>query len=498
MEVAEQLQIRAKVVSATGYNNQFYRLKCQQGRNAFDAVGVLFINTDLSGTVCMLTGNWKTHPSFGTQFAFSHVEPEGSELYFFLSRICKGLGEALAAELVNFYGEDNLVEILNDRPKELLLFKGIGNARLSKIIESWAKYAPLKALSSLLIPYGVPSGQVVRIYNHMGDKAEKIIRENPYALTRIPGIGFKKADSIAMKLGVAHNDPFRIDSCIVYVMTNMAEDAGDTLVPPEKVWAQCLKELNGDVATMVNQVDVEARIKAIWESGELVEMGDMYALVSNYRCEKAILQILERRLNLPVQPIMWGKQLDDFIVEMAGVLGIPAFGPEQERAIRLLAEGHKSFVLAGYAGSGKSSISRALLTMLARKYGEKAICACALSGIASDRIRKLTGYHASTIHTTLKWRNGSFEYNSSNKLPFKVVLIDETSMVSIQIFLRLLEAVPDDAYLGILGDEGQISPIGAGAVLTNLVESGLLPMTKLTKIYRQSEDSRSEEHTSEL
>jgi len=165
------------------------------------------------------------------------------------------------------------------------------------------------------------------------------------------------------------------------------------------------------------------------------------------------------------------------------------FSEEQAAAIRLIAAGNRTIAVTGFAGTGKSTLSKALINLLLSKYDSEEVCCMALSGIASDRIRKTSGFKAATIHTTLGWKGNEFEHGADNLLGYRVVLLDESSMVNSSIMRRVIESVDRDAVLILMGDPGQLPPIGAGDPFRNIIESGIIPVARLTKIYRQSEDS---------
>ncbi|MDO3380431.1 SF1B family DNA helicase RecD2 [Geoalkalibacter halelectricus] len=492
MSQPASVTIKAKILTARRYNNNFAVLRCQQGNAPVSAVGVLPLEGVLDGTVVSLTGRWDTHPTFGRQFRFDHLKVEGSELFFFLTRIVRGVGEKLARRLIEHYGEDTLLHILEHEPQTLTEFKGIKQGKLAKISASWKKYRPLKELSDALTPYGVTPGMVTRIFNHLGEDALSIIRGNPYNLTRVPGVGFKKADEVALNLGIEAHSEFRIDACIEYVLSNMADGEGNTLCSPEKILEAALKELNGPASNGSRNVtpsEVQNRLEALENQEKLYRLDNQLCHARYYNTEGEILHSIAKRASLDPTPLISGEALEEFIHTMERELQIPGFSDEQRQAIELVAQGHRTLVITGYAGTGKSTISRALLRLLAKAYGEEGICCMALSGIAADRIRKTSGFPSATIHTTLAWKGDRFEHDKDNPLPYRVVLLDESSMVNSSLFRRILDAVPQDAILILLGDPAQLPPIGAGDVFADLVEANLLPMAQLTKIYRQSDDS---------
>lgn len=481
--------IKAKITGIRPYANNWSILYCEQGGKAFRANGTLLHDPEsLKGVVCTLEGEWETHPKHGAGFKFASVSPDGSEMFFFLTRVVK-VGEKPAQAMTEMFSDDELTAIMEtpDRHNELLRVKGVGDARLDKITESWQKYRHVKLLSDFLTPYGMTPNLIMRVYNYFEDRSVEIVRENPYQLTRVPGIGFKKADEVALRLGTMAHDPFRLAACIEYVVTNMAEDGGSTLVRPEDVIASAQKELDCD-AGRVDKAEIETELAQMASRGGIIQLDGMLALARYHTTEKRLLEALKSRLAMPPIPVKSASETTQFITDIQRELGI-TFSEEQAGAIRQLAIGHRTIVVTGYAGTGKTTTSKALIRFLLSKFNEDDVCCMALSGIAADRIRKTTGFTACTIHTALGWKGNEFERGADNKLGYKVVLVDEGSMVNSSILRRVIEAVDRDAILILMGDPGQLPPIGAGDPFRNIIESGLVPVARLTKIYRQGKDS---------
>lgn len=487
----EPVCIKAKITGIRLYNNNWAILSCEQGDGMdFRATGTILHEPDtLKGVVCTLTGEWENHPKYGTSFKLVSVSPEGSEMFFFLTRVVK-VGEKAAQAMVEMFSDDDLTAIMENpsRRSELLRVKGVGDARLDKITESWGKYRHVKLLSDFLTPYGLTPNLVMRVYSYFEDKAVEIIKHNPYKLTCVPGIGFKKADDVALRLGMKPHDPFRLAACIDYVMGTMADDGGNTLVKPEDVVAAAQRELTTEQGETVTIAEIAAELEKMEGRGDVVRLDNMVALAKHHAIEKRILDALRKRLEMPPIPMLSPAEAGQFIASMQQSMGI-VFSEEQAAAIRLIAAGHRTIAVTGYAGTGKSTVSKALLQLLQKKFQPDDICCMALSGIASDRIRKTSGFSACTIHTGLGWKGNEFEYGADNLLGYQVVLLDECSMDNAYLMLKVIEAVDRDAVLIMMGDTGQLPPIGAGDPFRNIVESGLVPVAQLTKIYRQSEDS---------
>lgn len=486
-----QTTIKAKIISIRSYAENWSVLSCEQGDGAsIRATGTLLLDPEtLSGVVCSLTGEWEQHPKYGRGFKFVSITPEGSEMYFFLTRIVK-VGEKPAQAMVEMFSDSELTAIMETpgRHKELLKVKGVGEARLDKITESWGKYRHVKLLSDFLTPYGITPNLVMRVYTTFEDKAVDLIRHNPYQLTRVPGIGFKKADDVALRLGMQPHDPFRLAACIEYVMSSMAEDDGNTRVNPDVVLAETQKELDVEGIESIAVSEVAAELDQMISRGDVVDVEGSLALAKHHLVEKRILDALRKRLTMPPVPILSPLATAMFIESMQKKMGI-IFSEEQAESIHLVAAGHRTICVTGHAGTGKSTLSKALLELLLHKFQPEEICCMALSGIASDRIRKTSGFKACTIHTGLGWKGTEFEHGPDHLLGYQVVLLDECSMNNAFLTLKVIESVDRDSVLILMGDTGQLPPIGPGDPFRNVIESGLVPVARLTKIYRQSEDS---------
>ncbi|QOX81071.1 AAA family ATPase (plasmid) [Trichlorobacter lovleyi] len=409
-------------------------------------------------------------------------------MFFFLSRVVK-VGEKVAQELVAVYSDDELTAIMEDRRRhaELLKIKGVGEARLEKIAQSWSKYRHVKLLSDLLAPYGITANLVMRVYNHFGDPSVDVIRSNVYRLCEVRGIGFRRADEVALHLGVKPHDPLRIGAALQYVLETLAEDQGTTLVTAETAVSVAVKELDCEHGrVMTGEVaDVLAQLEA---RGDVVRYDESVALAKYNFIEKKIYTILKKRASMPPFRILSPEKTEAYIAKAQQEMRI-VFSPEQAEAIRMVAAGHRTIGIAGLAGSGKSTLSKALINLLLERFNADDVCCMALSGIAADRIRKLSGFNAQTIHSALGWKGTEFEFGADKQLGYQVVVVDESSMINSPLMLRVLEAVDRDACLIFAGDPGQLPPIGSGDVFRNMLDSELIPAARLTKIYRQSENS---------
>jgi len=440
-----------------------------------------YFDTDIDkivGEEIILTGNWTTHKKYGVQFEFDTLEIKEAEIFFFLTKIVKGIGKKFAHELLEKYDEEELVEILNERPNELLKFKGIKEKKLNTIVASWQKFKHLRELGSFLAKFGVTSNLITKIYSVFGeiDNLIEKIKNNPYMLINIKGIGFKRADEIAKALGIDPRSEFRIMACLNYTLKEYCDNNGNSSIDKfhlYKLLDESLRFNNED------ELYEKSLSKMLVEEDIFVTKENRYALSMLFNAEKRILEFFQRRENDLNKKII--ATFDDYIEKKETTLGFK-LSDEQKKAVELINEGHKTLFLIGYAGTGKSTSSRAILQLLEEVVSYDDVMTIALSGIASQRISDTTGYNSSTIQSML------VKHKEKDFFPYKVILLDEASMVNSVTFYQIISKISDDTVFIIVGDDGQLPAIGAGNILADSIKYELAPICKLTKIYRQNEN----------
>jgi exodeoxyribonuclease V alpha subunit len=433
----------------------------------------------LEGARIKAVGEWKKHKAYGLQFIFQELTVLEHELFYFLTRMVKGLGKNLALQLIESMGEDALEQVLDHEPEKLLAVKGIKEKKLAKILSTWHRFKDLKALSKFLIPLGGTPALVQRIYKELKDEKNLIaqIEENPYRLTVVKGVGFKTADRIAKAIGIAPAHPFRIRACIDYVLFEYTDSVGNSCIDQPLLFSLVEKELSPEGGPIDPEL-FQAVLRDMAGEDRIVFLGDDKVTSSFlYAAEKRIYAAVSQRGRHFTLPIL--EDIEGYLRHKQEEMGI-AFSDEQSEAIRTMNRCPGVFLLCGYAGTGKSTVSRALLDLLAIRYPKEKIMCCALSGIASDRIRKLTGYRAQTIY--------SLVFKHEEKLPYEVLLVDESSMANTELLFRLITRLADTAILIMVGDSAQLPPIGAGNPFSDIIEKQMAPTVTLTRIYRQSDD----------
>jgi len=440
-----------------------------------------YFDTDLEklvGEEILLKGDWTTHKKYGVQFEFQTLELKEAEMFFFLTKIVKGVGKKFAHELLEKYSEDELVKILNENPSELLKFKGIKEKKLDKIVSSWQKFKHLRELGTFLSKFGVTSNLINKIYSHFSEVDNLIekIEENPYLLIQIKGIGFKRADEIAKSLGIDPKSDFRVNACINFTLREFCDNNGNSSIDKfhlYKLLDESLHFNNEDILyeNVITKMLVEEQLFKTNENRLSPSM--------LYNAERRILDFFERRKNDLNRKII--SSFDEYLEKKQKTLGFE-LSSEQKKAVEIINNGNKTLFLIGYAGTGKSTSSRAVLELLEEIVAYDDIITIALSGIASQRISDTTGYNSSTIQSLF------VKHEDKEFFPHKVILLDEASMVNSVMFYNLIKKISDDTIFIVVGDDGQLPAIGAGNILGDAIKHELAPICKLTKIYRQSQD----------
>lgn len=430
----------------------------------------------LKGAAVTLEGEWLEHKKHGSTFKCSFVKVNQSELFFFLNRVVKGFTKKLTAELIEHFGQEGLVEVLDNNIEKLLEFKGVKEKKLERIQKSWKQFRSVRQLGEFLAPYDVTSAMIHLIATQLKDvpnPAEKI-RNNPYVLTNLKGIGFKRADEIAKKMGVGDLDDNRLHAAANYLIRELCDMQGNSCISKNALYGRLDEELG-----LFNRHELyEKTILEMVHGGHLHQFGELLAPDIYYYAEEQILRFIRKKCKQEFGEIK--KDLKGFIKEREVQAGF-TLSDEQHKAVEILNAGSSILLLVGYAGTGKSTSARLILDLLKEKVGENSIMCTALSGIASQRIAETTGYQSSTIQSLI------VRYEEKEKMPFKVILLDEASMVNSMLFFQLIKMIDDEAVFIIVGDDGQLPPIGAGNVLSDMISLELAPMVKLTRLYRQNE-----------
>ena len=435
------------------------------------------------GVTLSVEGEWVNNKKYGLQFKVEKWEEvlptteRGIEKYL-SSGLIKGIGIATARDIVKRFGVSAL-DIIDSHSEELLTLKGMGRKRAEMIWASWDKQRGIREVMVFLKTYNIGTGIGVKIYKQYGDNSIEQLKTNPYKLIYdVDGIGFLTADEIAKKLGFAPTDPLRISSAVEYVLDTYCDEGGDTYLEE--------KLLVGKTVTLL-QLEPELIHNAIYnmiDEGDLIEEGSNVFLPKLYHCEINIAKILYDKVSQDSPYV-----LDESVVNIEKLemfTGIK-YEEEQEEAIRKAVTSNV-IVITGGPGTGKTTLTHGVVTAL-HALGMSILLA-APTGKAADRLEEATGMEAKTIHRLLGAHPGGlYDYNENKPLIGDVLVVDEVSMVNVYLMNSLLKAVPPHMRVVLIGDVDQLPCIGPGNVLRDVIESGVIPVIRLTKIFRQAQDS---------
>lgn len=436
-----------------------------------------------------MEGHWIEHSRFGRQFdavSLSIIQPTsvvGIEK-FLASGAVKGVGATTAALIVNHFGSDTL-EILGTYPERLAEIKGIGAKKAAQIGEAYRELSGLRELMLFLESHGVSSGYAARLQAAYGNTAITRIKNDPYCLASdIAGIGFKTADRIAMAMGVERDSYIRLVAGISYALTS-ASSAGHTCVPEElliKETARALVIETSAVQEVFNQLLEKDRLR-------IEEMGGTRFIYPEY-LYKAEVQTARRLLWLrdQVKPIT-RVDADEVIEKWENDAGIILAEAQREAIYASLQ--HGVFILTGGPGTGKTTVVKGILNVL-----EKAGCRILLAaptGRAARRLAESSGHPALTVHRLLEYQPTGdglcFGKDDSEPLDAEAIIVDEASMLDINLTYHLLKAVPGGCRLIFVGDVDQLPSVGAGSVLQDIIRSQKMPVVRLENVFRQAEVS---------
>ncbi len=451
-----------------------------------------FGNAELKGLKVRVSGTMKT-TQFGSQLQIGSIEAiDEDPMVFFLSRMITGIGEKRAQKMVEDHGSENIAQWLNESPRKLLRVHGIGPKMLKRIVSSWKKNKHLEEIAKVLAPLGLTRSMIWRIYRHyentpkglVGGALVRGLRDNVYMLTAVPGIGFKTVDQKALRGGLTTADsPYRIAAAIIYTLEQRGDNNGDSAVEREVLFAdldEILEEARQSHDTYNRIMD------SMLAAREIIAVDDgSVSLPSNFFAERKLISLFRDLSRRRASKVLPDAKLPGFIRKIEKKAGVK-YDERQKQAILSANDRYLNFVV-GYAGTGKTTVTFGILQLLEEKYGSEGIFVTALSGVATDRVRKASGYSGGTIQSLL------VAYESGG-IPYDVLVLDEASMVNSVLMARLFERLKPDVRLVIVGDGGQLPPIGAGDPFMDAVHNGLGNINELTRIYRQSPGSKISEY----
>ena len=482
--------------------NGYSVLKCR-AKNYSDLVTVVGNMAEVHvGSVLTMDGSWRVDAKYGRQFSMQTYEETlpatvfGIEKYLG-SGLIKGIGPKYAQKIVQKFGAETL-NVIEEEPDRLIEVEGIGKLRVDRIKKGWTEQKEIKNIMLFLQGHEVSTSHATKIYKTYGNESIKIVQENPYKLADdIWGIGFKTADQIAEKMGFGHEKYVRLRSGIMYTLNKLSEDGhcyatrdqlmkrgSELLEVEEDILVMTLDEMLKQKDVIVEKITTDPVSAENTVKGEVDEVEEAIYLPPFYYSEagtskrlKAILQA-PRKMNIVT---------DNLLARIQTRTGIQ-YDEIQKQAI-LKAVTSKILILTGGPGTGKTTTTLGIITAF-REAGAKIILA-APTGRAAKRLSETTRMEAKTIHRLLEVKPpAGYQKNEENPLEGDVLIVDECSMIDIMLMYNLLKAAPDSMTLIFVGDVDQLPSVGAGNVLSDMIRSGMLPVVRLERIFRQAQGSR--------
>ena len=435
-----------------------------------------------AGSVLLCEGDWKVDKRYGSQFVaqtWEEVMPAtlyGIEKYLG-SGLVKGIGPKFAQLIVSRFGLDT-IEIIETDIKRLYEVPGIGQKRVEKIAESWEKQKDIKNVMLFLQGYGVSTAYAAKIYRQYGKESIDTVKTNPYKLADdIWGIGFKTADTIASKMGYEKNDLRRLKSGVTYTLSHMAEE-GNVYAEEEQLVKSAIELLDADEAPVRQAISEMLQSEDLIADAEAIYMPPFYyAEVGTANRLNKLLDCLEGSLFNIIPDI-------SVISKQTGI----EYDEVQAEAIRE-AVSSKVMVLTGGPGTGKTTTTQGIIAAL-KAMGLRILLA-APTGRAAKRMSEATGMEAKTIHRLLEYNpKDGYKRNDDNPLEGDALIVDECSMIDLLLMNNLMKAIPAGMRLVLVGDIDQLPSVGAGNVLRDIIDSKRIPVIRLTRIFRQAQESR--------
>ncbi len=474
------------IVDRIIFNNQDngYNILSVELPNNENIVVTAYHPTIHEGLTYEFEGDWTVHQIHGKQMKAKSVfevppnSKEGLRAYL-ASSFFPGIGPVIASRIINHF-KDDVIRVFNEDIEKLLMVPGISPKKLEGIKKSWQDNEEINDVMMFLQQFGISTVYAAKIYKHYGKGCVQKIKENPYELsTDIKGIGFKYADKIALEAGLSPDSEERIKACIKHILESGSLD-GHCYLLEDQITNKSTELLNVDIRDKVKNIlkymvqDSEIMIYQHEEGPVRFYSKKLY--FNENQCANIIGRLLLNNIDAVTSDALLkgyrGVELSE--EQLAGVHGIITKGVS---------------ILTGGPGTGKSTMTKAVVSALMNL--GKEIGLAAPTGRAAQRMTEVIGMQSSTVHRLLGWdpENFGFLHNEKNPLPYDFLIIDESSMLDINLASSILKAVADDCQILFIGDVDQLPPVGPGAFFKDLIDSGIVPAFKLTQIFRQGKDS---------
>ncbi|MDE6759374.1 MAG: ATP-dependent RecD-like DNA helicase [Lachnospiraceae bacterium] len=508
---------REGIVSKIIYKNEDnqYVVFAVETEDGEDETFVGYLSGIEEGMYILARGEYVDHPSYNLQFRVSGYEVKMPDDLVSMERYLgsgaiKGIGEIMAKRIIKKFGMDTF-RVMEEEPERLSEIKGISERKANEIGVQFIEKQAMREALIFLSEFGISPNLAVKIFNEYGQKMYTVVKQNPYQIAEdISGVGFKIADSIAMRAGIGMQSDFRVRAAVLYTL-NQATGLGHIYLPKTLLvnWTKQLlaksSETGGQgkdsygyeenpfavsgeiVETQLMNLQIEGKVIFRERDGEVI----IYAANHYHRELDAARILLETKSRVKIP-----KDALDMTISSIEKTEQITLDELQKEAIRQAAE-QGVLVITGGPGTGKTTTINAIIKYF--ELEELDLLLAAPTGRAAKRMTEATGYKAQTIHRLLELNGGvsgedgnggvRFERNASNPLEADVIIIDEMSMVDLFLMHALLQAVMPGTHLILVGDENQLPSVGAGNVLKDIIRSGCIPVVALSRIFRQEEGS---------
>ncbi len=446
------------------------------------------------GEKVVMSGYTAMHPDYGEQFKITSCQSilptdEDSVLQYLSSGIVSGIRAATAKKLVGKFGT-KIFDIMLNSPERLAEVKGISSDRAKKIGKSYSKLQSMREIVMFLQQYSVTSNTAVKVYNTLGGKAVKLVKENPYILAdRIEGISFKTSDTIAYNMGIPRDSSQRLKAGIKYILNTAAYSDGSTYLPKSLLTEHAAYTLAVSDDAVEHVLDELTFDKDIYS--DTLNDTPLCCLHSFYEAEYYIARRLCSLSRAEQKHTMSAEQAERAIAEYEKAHSVSLAAGQKDAIVTALSCG--CMVLTGGPGTGKTTVIKAILSLM--KSLKLSVALTAPTGRAAKRMSQVTGYEAKTIHRLLGTKQSEggrfigFSHDENHPLSAEVIIADEVSMIDVNLMASFLHAVKRGARVIFAGDADQLPSVGPGNVLRDIIDSGVIPVIKLNRIFRQGEES---------
>ncbi len=433
-----------------------------------------------------LQGHWSKNTKHGTQFEVESytevVSPTKAGIIAYLaSGQIKGVGPKIAERIYQAFGNDTL-NILDNEPQRLLDISGISKGKLVKICDSYLASRGARDVITFLTPHGISPNRAIKLYREYGPNTMDIVKNHPYRLCEIAGIGFATADKIAMDMGFNKMSTERVDEGLLYTLTD-AETRGHLCLSKDTLVSECIKLLD---TPKLSKDMLGNRALRLLDSGQIVLYNNYVYKSRTAYAEANLAKLVAKQLKSA--KVAKYSELDKDLSIEENELSV-TLAPEQKTAVKS-ALTHGISIITGGPGTGKTMIQKAFLDIYKKNNPDAVICCCAPTGRAARRMEESTGFPSSTIHRALGLMADEDGFNEPEPLNADLVLVDEVSMLDLYLANHLFDALKPGCQIVLVGDTDQLPSVGPGAVLGEMIACGKISVVKLDKVFRQNNGSR--------